>query len=60
MTRYRRSGISGQNFPRTTGTPGIDIEFPPGRGLLDRDVDSDAGAVVARVGQGGQPGRGPR
>ena len=37
---------------------GIDVEVPPVGGLLDRDVDADAGAVVAGVGQGGQAGGG--
>jgi hypothetical protein len=35
---------------------GADIEFPPAGRLPDRDMD--AGAVVARVGEGGQPGCG--
>jgi hypothetical protein len=33
---------------------GIDIEVPPAGGLLDRDADADARAVVAGVGEGGQ------
>ena len=38
---------------------GGDIEFPSAGGLLDRDLDADAGAVVAGVGQGGQSARRP-
>ena len=33
---------------------GIDIEFPPVGGLFDGDVDADASAVVAGVGEGRQ------
>ena len=33
---------------------GIDIEVPPAGGLLDRDAEADARAVVAGVGEGGQ------
>ena len=39
---------------------GIDIEFAPVCGLFDGDVDAYSGAVVAGVGQGGQPGGGGR
>src|SRR6516225_6964427 len=37
---------------------GIDIEVPPRGRLFDRDVDADAGTVVAWVSEGGQPGGG--
>ena len=37
---------------------GANIEFPSAGGLLDRDMNADAGAVVAGVGQGGQVSRG--
>jgi hypothetical protein len=30
---------------------GIDIEVPPARGLFDRDMDADSGAVVTGVGR---------
>src|SRR5215468_3648810 len=33
---------------------GVDIEVPPAGGLFDRDMDADAGAVVAGVGESGQ------
>src|SRR5271170_1278878 len=36
----------------------IDIEFPPVCGLSDGHADADSGAVVAGVGEGGQPGGG--
>ena len=36
----------------------IDIQVAPVGGLADGDVDADAGAVVAGVGQGGQSVRG--
>ena len=36
---------------------GIDVEVLPAGGLLDRDVDADARAVVAEVGEGGQVSR---
>src|SRR5215471_2296466 len=37
---------------------GIDVQFTTAGGLLDGNQDADAGAVVARVGQGGQVTRG--
>ena len=36
---------------------GANIEFPSAGGLLDRDMNADAGAAVAGVGQGGQVSR---
>ena len=36
---------------------GIDVEFAASGWLLDRDEDAQAGAVVARVGEGRQAGR---
>jgi hypothetical protein len=37
---------------------GIDIKILAAGELLDRNVDADARAVIARIGQGGQPVRG--
>ena len=39
---------------------GTDIEFPAVGGLLDRDVHTDACAVVAGISKGWQAGRGSR
>jgi hypothetical protein len=33
---------------------GIEVKFPAAGWLLDRDEDADPGAVVPRVGEGGQ------
>src|SRR6266496_2890442 len=42
VTCYRRSGISDQNFPRTTGTPnGHMSRSPPGGVRADRDLAYD-------------------
>src|SRR5215471_20778179 len=39
---------------------GIDIEVSSAGGLLDGNQDADAGALVSRIGQGWQSGRGSR
>ena len=42
-----------RSLERVAGA-GIDIEFAPACGLLHRDMDPDARALIAGVGQGGQ------
>jgi hypothetical protein len=49
-----RSPQAAQRAEQGVAGAGVDIEVLPAGGLLDRDVDPDAGTVVAGVGQGGQ------